>query len=108
MILTDSKGVHDKSKQVVVAPKGREKRVDIEFLAFRQGAETSEAVVQWVNGDAMLANSFTKGHEPEQLRTFLSNGARWRIVYDPKYMSARRRKAAGFSPLEVVPEEDSS
>ena len=36
----------------------------------------------WVHGDAQLANSLTKGHEPHQLRLFYNCGGRWKLVYD--------------------------
>eukprot|EP00959_Pyramimonas_sp_CCMP1952_P305751 6398155-Pyramimonas_sp.AAC.1 len=33
------------------------------------------------------------------------SGYRWKLVYDAKYQSARKRKAAGILPFENVPQE---
>ena len=60
MVVSDSKGVFEKCKQLVITPKGKEKRVDIEMMSFKLSVETSEVKVWWVHGDAQLANSPTK------------------------------------------------
>ena len=78
VIVLDSKGVYDECKQLVITPKGKERRIDAE-----------------------LANSLTKPHEPWQLALFYSSGQRWRLVYDEKFMSARKRKTAGLQPLQA-------
>ena len=41
--VTDSKGLYDKMQHTVITPKGKERRVDIECLAFKEGLETSAA-----------------------------------------------------------------
>eukprot|EP00959_Pyramimonas_sp_CCMP1952_P472305 9499831-Pyramimonas_sp.AAC.1 len=33
---------------------------------------------------------------------YFNNGHRWKLVYDEKYQSARKRKAAGIQPFEHV------
>ena len=48
----------------------------------------------------MLANSLTKGHEKWQLELYFRNGCRWRVVYDEKFESAKRRKKKGLAALE--------
>ena len=52
-----------------------------------------------MNGDAQLANSLTKGHEPWQIWMFFNTVCRWRLVYDERFQSAKKRKAEGISPL---------
>ncbi|CAK0895531.1 unnamed protein product, partial [Prorocentrum cordatum] len=37
-----------------------------------------------------------------KLRMCFNNGHRWKLVYDEKYQSARKRKAAGIQPFEHV------
>ena len=56
-----------------------------------------------MHGDAQLANSLTKGNEPGQLGMYYSSGHRWKLGYDAKYQSARKRRAAGIPPFENVP-----
>ena len=84
---------------MVYTPKGKEKRVDIEAMSLKEGSAESGNKLLRVNGDAQLANSMTKGHEPWQLRLFFNTGCRWRLVYDERFQSARKRKAAGLAPL---------
>ena len=105
-IVIDSKGVYDKCQQLVITPKGKERRVDIELLSFKQGIESSEAKIWWVHGDAQLANSLTKAHEPWQMNLFFSSGQRWRLVYDEKFVSARRRKQEGVPALQAHEDDD--
>ena len=49
--VTDSKGLYDKMQHTAITPKGKERRVDIECLALKEGLETSPAkfflVTQW-------------------------------------------------------------
>ena len=47
----------------------------------------------------MMANSLTKGNEYHQLDHYFSRGGRYRITYDPNFMSARKRKAKGIPML---------
>ena len=77
------------------------------MLKLVEARELNGVMMRWVHGDAQLANSLTKIGELHQIRLFLELGCRWRIVYDPKYMSARRRKQAGIKPLENAAEDDS-
>jgi hypothetical protein len=104
-VVSDSKGVFDKCKQLVITPKGKEKRVDVEALAFKQSVTTANVKVWWVHGDAQLANSLTKPSEPWQLNLYFTSGQRWRLVYDEKFQSARRRKAAGIPALADAGED---
>ena len=101
--VTDSKGLYDKLRTVVFSPKGKEKRVDIEAMTMKDESARAGNTLLWVHGDAQLANSLTKGHEPGQLRLFYSCGARWKLVYDEKFRSGRRRKAEGVAPLDGPP-----
>ena len=106
-IVVDSKGIYDKCQQLVITPKGKERRIDIELLGFKQGVESSDAKLWWVHGDAQLANSLTKAHEPWQVALYFSSGQRWRLVYDEKFVSARRRKQEGVPALQAHDDIDS-
>ena len=55
---------------------------------------------------AQLANSLTKEHEPAQLRMFFNIGHRWELVYDTKYQSAQKRRAAGILPAAGAARQD--
>ncbi len=106
--MTDSRGLFDKMKQLVLTPKGRDRRSDIEALIIKHSINMTELYVWWVNGSAQLANSLTKGSEPWQLKFFFSAGQRWRLVYDPYFDSARKRQQKGLGALEDVPQEDAT
>ena len=84
---------------------GKEKRTDVEAMTLKEGTTAANNWMLWVHGDAQLANSLTKGHEPGQLRMYFNSGHRWKLVYDAKYQSARKRRAAGILPFENVPPE---
>ncbi|CAK0873360.1 unnamed protein product [Prorocentrum cordatum] len=42
-------------------------------------------------------------HSSAQLRMYYNSGHRWKLVYDAKYQSAKKRKAAGILPFKSVP-----
>ena len=89
-----SKGLYDKCQQLVITPKGMEKRVDIEVMSFKQAFAASNGQVRWVHGDAQ------KPHEPWQLNVYVASGQKWRLVYDERFTSARRRRTEHVLPLE--------
>ncbi|CAK0829393.1 unnamed protein product, partial [Prorocentrum cordatum] len=101
-VVVDSKGLYDKLQTTVHTFRDKEKRTDAEAMTLKEGTQAANNWMLWVHGDAQLANSLTKGHEPGQLRMYCNNGHRWKLVYDEKYQSARRRKAAGIQPFEHV------
>ena len=96
----DAKGLYDKLQTTVYTFRGKEKRTGVEAMTLKEGTASANNWTLWVRGDAQLANSLAKGHEPGQLRMYYSSGHRWKLVYDAKYQSARKRTAAGAPPFE--------
>ena len=47
----------------------------------------------------MLANTLTKSGEEHQMNTFYERGHKYRLTYDPAFMSAKKRKAMGIEML---------
>ncbi|CAK0885418.1 unnamed protein product, partial [Prorocentrum cordatum] len=78
-VIVDAKGLYDKHQTTVYNFWGKEKRTDAEATTLKEGTTA-------------LANSLTKGHEPGQLRMHYRSSHRWKLVYDAKYQSARKRK----------------
>ena len=68
--LPDSKGLFDKLKTVVFTPRDKDKRIDIETMTMKDQSTRDGNKLMWVHGDAQLANSLTKGHEPGQIRLY--------------------------------------
>ncbi|CAK0848438.1 unnamed protein product [Prorocentrum cordatum] len=104
-VVVDAKGLYDKLQTTVYTFRGKKKRTDVGAMSLKEGTQAANNWMLWVHGDAQLANSLTKGHEPGQLRMYFNSGPRWKLVYDAKYQSARKRKAAGILPFENVPQE---
>ena len=73
--VTYSKGMHDKMQHTVISRKGKERHVDIECLASKEGLETSSAKFFWVHSGGQLGNSLTKDTEMEPLASFLKEWA---------------------------------
>ncbi|CAK0870312.1 unnamed protein product [Prorocentrum cordatum] len=101
-VVVDSKGLHDELQTTVYTFRGKEKRTDVEATTLKEGTQAANNSMLWVLGDAQLADSLTKGHEPGQLRMYFISGHRWKLFYDEKYQSARKWKAAGIQPFEHV------
>ena len=69
-----------------------EKRTAIELLAIKERLQQANISLKWVNGDQELADGLTKGWKHETLVRALEE-AKWRIVYDPSYQSAKKMRA---------------
>ena len=74
-----------------------EKRTAVEVLSIRQICQATGVRVKWVNSDRQLADILTKGQVPiDNLRQVLEQG-KWRIVFDPDYVSAKKlRKSSAI------------
>ena len=90
----------------MITPKDNERRVDIECLALKEGLETSAVKFFRVLSGAQLDNSLTKDTETEPFSCFLRNGQRWRLIFDARFMSSKKRGAAGIGALQRTSEED--
>ena len=80
----------------------KEKMIGVDLAKVQESCAETSLEIRWVNGDAQLANSLTKGQEQAQLNLFYKLGGRWRLVYDETYTSAKKRKKNGTQPLEDV------
>ena len=100
MMVTDAKNLYDKLNRATVSVKGAEKRATIEAISLRQNLERTNTDLRWVDGGGMIANILTKTQEKGQGWLFLQLNFEWRITYDERYMSQKKRRAAGLSPLE--------
>ena len=93
--VTDSKGLYDKMQHTMITSKGKERRVDIECLALKEGLETFAAKFSWVHSGAQLGNSLTKDTETEPFASFLRNGQRWRVIFDTRLCLQRNVELLG-------------
>ena len=60
--VTHSKGLWEKMQHTMTTPKGKERRVDIECLALKEGLETSSAKFYWVHSGASTGNKSFQRH----------------------------------------------
>lgn len=97
--LTDSKNFYDKLNKDTPVIKGAERRADIEALTVKDSMQDTGLMLRWVHSDAQLANSMTKPSEKQQIQMFKQMGQKWRIIYDPNMVSARRRRDLGLKPM---------
>lgn len=100
VLITDSTNVHDRMKSQIYAPKGPENRVALEMVGLKEALTNTNLPIRWVNSDAQLANSLTKDNEQQQLQRFYHLGQCWKIVQDPRMLSAKNRRKEGLDPLD--------
>lgn len=104
ILITDSRNFYDKLFKDTPVIKGAERRADIEALTVKESMSTTGLQLRWVHSDAQLANSNTKPSEKRQILLFQRLANKWRIIFDPEMMSARRRKSLGMEPMETPKE----
>lgn len=79
-----------------------EKRTAIELLAIKERLGQARVNLRWVDGDQELADGLTKPWKHDPLIKAL-HSSKWRIVYDPEFQSARRKRALRYqNPNGVV------
>ena len=107
-LITDSKALYDSLMKNESACLGlEERRSGIEGLALKESLGLSGCSVRWIHSHAQLADGLTKSMAIAQdlLRNFL-RAPRWRIIFDERYLSARKRLAAGIGIFDRVEEGD--
>ena len=80
--------------------------MDIKCLALNEGSETSSAKFFWVHSGAQLGNNLPKDTETEPFASFLRNGKRWKLIFDARFMSSKKRGAAGIGTPKTPSQED--
>ncbi len=78
-----------------------EKRTAIELLAVKERLKQANVDLKWVDGEQELADGLTKPWKHEPLIKALDR-SEWRIIYDPAFQSARRKRALGIQNVELV------
>lgn len=102
VLVTDSKTVYDAVHTPCSGFSSRDKHAFLEMAVLRQQALQTRLSVRWVHSTAMLANSLTKPqavHESE-LGLFFTRKCTWSLPFNPLFVSARKRREAGLSPLQ--------
>ena len=91
-LLNDAKNVYNALEGVQTCGlQMEERRTSIEVLDIRERLNQANVKRRWVSGDKELAYGLTKPWKGEQLIQAL-NQTTWRIVFDPNFVSGRKRK----------------
>lgn len=77
-----------------------EKRTAIELLAIKERLKQARVELKWVDGEQELADGLTKPWKHEPLIVALDR-SEWRIVYDPNFQSARKKRALNHPGIDV-------
>ncbi len=102
-LIMDSKGIYDAATRNESPLHGlRSSRAGYELVSAVKQAKKVGTALRWVHGGAQLADPLTKsGTQARNTFTmFYRQGQRWRLVYDDKYESARRRTKKGLKALQ--------
>ena len=91
-LISDSKNVYDGLEKIETSGlQMEERRTAIELLGIKERLQQANVRCRWVSGDQELADGLTKPWQGDQLIKALEK-ARWQIVFDPEFMSAKRKK----------------
>ena len=55
-----------------------------------------------VHSDAMLANSLTKKGERWHIENYYRGQCSWRLIHDPRFMSAKNCRRVGLDTFETA------
>lgn len=107
VLTLDCKALWDYLKKSESSALGiKDKRMAIEALALKRSLVSSNTVLRRVHSLAQLAGCMRKDSEVgrQAFMKYLPTG-RWKLVDDPKFMSARRRADLGLHILAEPPAE---
>lgn len=95
-LIVDARNIYDGLSRVESSGlQMEEKRTAIELLAIKERLGQARVTLKWVDGEQELADGLTKAGSHEPLLRTLHQG--WcRIVYDPKFQSARKKRALKY------------
>ena len=69
------------------------------ILSLKSAQRNNNVRVRWIHSEAQLGNALTK-QGAKELELFYQMRGSWRIVNDPKMLSARKRRSDGLETLE--------
>ena len=95
ILVTDAKALYDSIQQGDLPSfSSKEKYTALEVLSLVQNLQDQDTQLRWVNSDMQLADSLTKTGSQDRMRSFLQNGQRWSLAYDPNFVAAKKLRAA--------------
>lgn len=95
VVVVDARNVFDGVNKVESSgPQMQEKHTAIELLA-KERLKQAKVTLKWVDGELELADVLTKLGCHDALLRALQLGE-WRIVYDPNFQSARRKRSLRY------------
>ena len=102
MLIIDAKALYDGIEaRETVASQMSEKRTGLEVASLREALAEQNTLLRWVHSEANLADSLTKPQARAKIMTFLRR-RRWRVVFDPMFVSAKKRSKLGKAPLDFL------
>ena len=102
LLVTDSKNVYD--SVIRIESSGlqlEERRLALEVLSIRERVKLAGVDCRWVDGGQQLADGLSKPFTIDSLITSLNRGT-LSIVFDDKFVSAKRKKALQRSAVRNV------
>ncbi|CAE7337278.1 unnamed protein product [Symbiodinium sp. KB8] len=94
VLITDAKSLYDilmKGDLNSAAAGLKEKYSALEALSLIERIQGGKTQVRWVHSDAQVADAMTKPTPSGALHALLTLG-RWKLVYDPTFTSAKKRR----------------
>ena len=102
-LVMDCRGVYDalmKSESSCLGMK--DKRSGLEALALKRSMMATNTSLRWCHSEAQIADCLTKGSEQAQrpFELLKQRGFRWKLVYDPDFIAAKKRTKEGLNILD--------
>ena len=93
-LIMDAKALYDSCQQGDMPSfSSKEKYTALEILALVQNMKLQATELRWCNSDMQLADGLTKVGAQDRMRRFLEEGQQWNVVYDPKFIAAKKLRA---------------
>ncbi len=102
-LVLDCRGLYDALGRSESSCLGlKDKRSALEALALKRSMTATGSALRWGHSASQLADCMTKSGSKAgaPFDLFVEKGFRWRLVFDPDYISAKRRVARGLRPLD--------
>ena len=107
VLVCDSRSLYDALSKIESSGLHlEEKRTAIEVLSIRERTQAAGVTIRWVDSDQQLADGLSKNNECDQLIEICHQGAFFKLVFDPRFTSAKKKRQAAAKQRKLM-EEDS-
>ena len=109
-LVMDCRGVYDALQSESSALGMSDRRSALEALGLKRALRSTATTLRWTHSGAQLADCLTKDtvQSKASWQLLCRRNYSWKLVYDPLFLSEKKRKQTGLNALDLFPQGEQS